>query len=167
MPKKLSLVKAVLVALVTAGLVMAVGIWWTRRSMNVDVAASASTKPSAKPVVSASGSINILGPGSAKPSASTATSAAPSASAVASEQEGDGSELPATLGYLEVNFNGEQGGEVYVHGKLYGPVGKKLRVPCKRPGFVRIGKLPGPRWLSKGKPVSIKCQATTTTSFTP
>lgn len=172
--KKLSMGKAVLVTIVTAVLVMGVGIWWTRRGMDVDVG-SDPPAGSAKPTSSAVR--NLLAPSStasaaksAAPSASASSSAAPSASALEVPppgQEGDGSELPTNLGYLKVNFNGEQGGEVYVHGKSYGPVGQLLRVPCDRPGYVRIGKMPGPRWLSQGKPVTIKCQATTTTGFSP
>ena len=74
---------------------------------------------------------------------------------------GDAVDLPADMGYLLVLFNGEQGGSVFFNRRMIGPVGKRLRVSCKEAKWMRIGKMPGPRWLSKGTTVRIKCQGLT------
>ena len=65
------------------------------------------------------------------------------------------------MGYLLVHFNGEQGGAVFFQNRMIGPVGQKLKVPCTAAKWLRVGKLPGPRWLSKGGTVRIQCQALT------
>jgi len=175
----LSIGKAIGIAVLTAVIVMAVGIWWSRQQLDVPV-------PTAAPSAAPSASTTTRGPttrasqtpvttrSSAAPIASTSavpsaepSAAEPPADPASSDEGGDGSELPPTLGYLQVKFNGEQGGEVFVFAKSYGPVGQKLKVPCNRPAFVRIGKTPGPRWITKGKTVSIACQKVTVTFISP
>ena len=45
-------------------------------------------------------------------------------------------------------------------GKKHGAPGEKLDVPCGRT-FVRVGKAPGPSWLSAGTGLKVECQSVT------
>ena len=76
----------------------------------------------------------------------------------------DGSNLPANRGYLVVRFDGPPEARVYLNGKAAGPVGDRLEVACGRV-FVRVGKEPGPSWLSKGAAAAIGCQSVTELTF--
>jgi hypothetical protein len=77
-----------------------------------------------------------------------------------------GADLAANRGYLVVRFPAD--GNVYITITEYGPVNTKLEVPCGS-RFVRVGtgKKPQTKWLSKGQPVAVKCQAVTTVELKP
>jgi hypothetical protein len=132
--------------------------------------AAGSAEPSAAPVAS------VAAETSAKAAASAAlpppVAAAPTAPPAAPPEKGPaatgkGSDLPPDQGYLEVLFNGEHGGIVFFKRKMMGPVGQAIKVPCKDPHWVRIGKMPGPRWLSKGTTIRVKCQGLTKKFVSP
>jgi hypothetical protein len=104
-------------------------------------------------------------------SGSAALSASASLSASATPGDDDAASLPANLGLLEIRFNGEQGGKVYVGLRAIGPASGKLKVSCGKSMFMRIGKLaPGakfPRWISERTTVIPKCQKVTAAAFRP
>jgi hypothetical protein len=160
----LSLGKAALIALGTALLVLAVGLWWTRRQVSL------TEVPVAEPR-SATASASVSAPPSAStPAASATASAAASATATAATDEDarDGSELAPGLGLLKVTFTGppDPDAVVYQYSKPLGPVGKKIEVPCGQL-FLRVGKAPGPSWLSKGAGVVVRCRAVNELTLAP
>jgi len=122
-------------------------------------AAGGSAAASATPTVSATASAaaTVSATASAAP---TAASTPPEEPAKVDDEGGDGADLPSDAGLLRVSFAGPPEAQVYWRGKAVGAVGRKLKVPCGL-AFVRVGKTPGPEWLSKGKSVAIKCQAVT------
>ena len=73
----------------------------------------------------------------------------------------------AQLGILIVRFTGSDGARVYRKGRDVGPVNGKIRLPCHQPAFVRVGKEPGPTWLSAGRTVQLACQAQTEVDMSP
>ncbi|MBN4059233.1 hypothetical protein JYT22_01115, partial [Endomicrobium sp. AH-315-J14] len=168
--KPLSWGAMILLTLLTAALVMAVGIWLTRRQMRITgpPPAAATASASSKSATSQSASATTkatppTGTASAKatPSATATASATASASAAPAADDGrDGSALPPKMGYLKVNFTGPPGGAIYLRGKRLGAVAEKIETKCGF-AFIRVGKEPGPQWLSAGVSVAIKCQAVT------
>ena len=70
------------------------------------------------------------------------------------------------MGLVRVTFPQAPDAKVYVYGKDYGAVGEKLQVPCGR-SFLRVGKLPGPAWLSQGSSVLVQCRAVTEVTLQP
>jgi eukaryotic-like serine/threonine-protein kinase len=78
----------------------------------------------------------------------------------------DGKELPANRGLLRVTFDAPPDAQVYLLGKPVGQVGQKIDVPCGR-SFIRVGKMPGPMWLSQGQSVYIQCRLVTDVSLPP
>jgi hypothetical protein len=135
------------VSAVTATVVVTVAlVFFVRR----DKTAGSSTAPSA----------SALAPSSTAPVAVTTASvpAPPLASAV----EPSAADLPYGYGYLTVvtpaNAN------IYLSGKLAGPVNKPLKVRCGQ-WFIRLatpqegGRYPD--WVSKGETALVPCQAST------
>jgi len=77
--------------------------------------------------------------------------------------ETDGNDLLSYRGYLTVRSSKKA--DVYVQGKMVGQTNDKLTVRCG-PRNVRIADA-GPKWLSAGRHVQIKCMAATTVSIDP
>jgi hypothetical protein len=102
---------------------------------------------------------------SAAPSPSASASVASSAAAPPDDGK-TGTDLPFTMGYLRVAHQGTPAAKVYLFGKDIGAVNKKLKVPCTRPAFVRVG-VPGTpiKWVSRGRTVIFKCRALTEAPF--
>jgi hypothetical protein len=102
------------------------------------------------------------------PTASAAASVAPTAQPAA---DGDGSNLPATKGYLLVESSSQLG--VYAMGRFIGLTGQKLEVDCG-PKFLRLGPPPAAGapatavntvWASEGKSTVVACKAVTKVSI--
>ncbi len=182
-PKKkpISMLKAIALTFIVACIVMAIGVWLSQSqddqplpgpSASPSLATAGPTRPkrTIKPLASIAPSTKSGSASGATTMSSSASAASASASAAptaAASAGGDGSNLPPTKGYLIVSFNGEQGGQVYFYTRAIGPVGAKLEVACEKPTFVRIGKLPGPRWLSQGRPLRVACQSVTEVAMKP
>lgn len=178
-PKPLSLLQAALVSLATAVVVMVAGIWLTRWQAGAgDEVVLGASSPASKgePVAAVSGATTAGGAApsaraTAPPTTAPATSApappVPAASAAPTAAGGpDPATLPPDMGLLLVVFSGPPEALVYLKGKSVGPVGRPVQTKC---GFnnVRVGKEPGPVYLSEGKPVSVKCQALTEVVMSP
>ena len=179
--KPLSLGKAALIAIVTAIVVMVVGLWWTRRQVsltNLAPAESATVTASAGASASASGSERVApsaeppsataaasGTASAEPSA-TPSAAATTANSAPEDDPRDGKTLPQNRGLLRVSAETPPDAQVFMMGKPVGPVGKKLEVACGRT-FLRVGqpppegKLTPPTWLTQGQSVYVQCRMVT------
>ncbi len=134
------------------------------------VARTATAKPTAKPTapITATAAATATASATASASATATTSATTSASATAESSATppagasvDAAKLPPNVGLLKVNFVGPSGGKVYLFAQSFGNVGVPLKVPCGGGKFVRVGRPPGPTWLSGGQSVFIKCQALT------
>jgi hypothetical protein len=169
---------------VTAIVVMAVGVWWTRRQVSLaDVApaepptasarasASASARASERPDAAAEAPSPDPGAsGAAAPapsgSASVSASASASGAAAAAEDPRDGKALPPNRGLLRVRFESAPDAQVFMPDKPVGAVGQKLDVPCGR-SFVRVGRVPGPKWLSQGQSVYVQCRLVTDITLPP
>jgi hypothetical protein len=159
--------QAALIALLTAVVVAAAGVWLARQQLTVaapdpgepaEPPATATVEATAAPSVVPSATASAAA--SASASASADSGALPTASASASADGRDGSELPPSRGYLIVHFPTVPEGQVYLLGKKFGAPGQKLDVPCGRT-FVRVGKAPGPSWLSTGVGLKVECQSVT------
>ncbi len=124
----------------------------TKTLASASAALSASTSASAGPSPSVSASVAA--------SATTAPAAAPP------DDGKTGTDLPFTMGYLRVAHHGTPAAKVYLFGKDIGVVNQKLKVPCTRPAFVRVG-VPGMpiKWVSRGRTVIFKCRALTEAPF--
>ncbi len=71
------------------------------------------------------------------------------------------------FGLLLVRFKGPAGARVYASGKDVGPVNSKISLPCHKPAVIRIGKTPGPTWLSAARTVQLACKAQTVLDLSP
>ncbi|MBW2529253.1 MAG: hypothetical protein JRI23_34070, partial [Deltaproteobacteria bacterium] len=155
--------QAVVIALLTAVIVATVGVLVARWQLSVPATAADDGVPSAEPSTSAAETATSRSSSapsaSAGPTASTSVTATASAAAPTADGR-DGSELPANRGYLIVHFDGPTDGQVFLSGKKHGVPDQKLDVPCGRT-FVRVGKLPGPQWLSLGAGLEVVCQSVT------
>jgi hypothetical protein len=100
------------------------------------------------------------------PSGSASVSASASASAAAAEDPRDGKALPPNRGLLRVRFESAPDAQVFMPDKPVGAVGQKLDVPCGR-SFVRVGRVPGPKWLSQGQSVYVQCRLVTDITLPP
>ena len=144
--RSLSAMGAMLVSAVTALVVVSLALYaFVRRE-----------RPSASPT-SASASAPSL---AAAPPVASATAPAPASPSVSAST--NAADLPYGYGYLTVvspaNAN------VFVSGKLAGPVNKPLKVRCGR-WFIRLAApLEGryPEWVSPGETVLVACQEATT-----
>jgi hypothetical protein len=76
----------------------------------------------------------------------------------------DGSGLPPKRGYLWVRSSAQS--VVFVNGISTGATNSRLEVPCGW-RFVRLGREPGPTWLSPGQTVDVTCQGFTTVTIQP
>ena len=70
----------------------------------------------------------------------------------------DGSALDPRKGHLIVDS--EDTADVWVHGQKTGATNSQLTVTCGQ-RWVRLGRLPGPAWISPGQSALVKCQGTT------
>ncbi|MEZ4231004.1 MAG: hypothetical protein R3B89_17650 [Polyangiaceae bacterium] len=58
--------------------------------------------------------------------------------------------------------------DVWVHGIKIGPTNEKLKLPCtKGLRFTRLGKDPGPAWISKAVSIKIPCGSVTQLELEP
>lgn len=79
----------------------------------------------------------------------------------------DASTLPPTMGWLTVSF--AESANVYLNGKLVGPVNQPNRVACGR-FFVRVGvpdRSGTPRWLAPGAGVLVPCRGSVAVDAKP
>lgn len=127
----------------------------------------------ALPATADASATKTLASASAAPTPSASAGPGPSASAsvassaaVPPDDGQTGTDLPFTMGYLRVAHQGTPAAKVYLFGKDIGAVNKKLKVPCTRPAFVRVG-VPGTpiKWVSRGRTVIFKCRALTEAPF--
>ncbi len=145
--RSLSTFGTMLVSAFTATVVVSVALYaFVRRDKGPAAAASASAATAITP------------PPSAPPTLVPAA-ASPSSSAIAGSNASD---LPYGYGYLTVASPANA--NVYVSGKLAGPVNKPLKVRCGR-WFIRLaapqegGRYP--EWVSGGETVVVACQEST------
>jgi CheY-like chemotaxis protein len=131
---------------------------------SVEAPASASAEPSEPPAAEA-------GTPAAGGEAPEAGGEAPAAEAGAALPEvdmgegGDGSELSWDQGFLVVRSTSTA--DVYATGFKLGATNKKNKSKCGLK-FVRLGTgSDPPKWLTKGKTVDVKCQATTSIDLEP
>ena len=147
--RSLSTFGAIIVSAFTATAVVSVALYlFTHRDKGTAGAASASASAAPAP----------------PPSAVRTAAPAPSASASAGANPAD---LPYGFGYLTVASPAKA--NVYVSGKLAGPVNKALKVRCGR-WFIRLaapqeGRYP--EWVSKGETVVVACQDSTRLDMGP
>ncbi len=147
-----STVGTVVLSALTASIVVALALYllWSPSRSGTQPAASGSA--SSGPLATSSAT-----------SAPAAASAAPSASAPASASAAPGepnvSELPYGFGYLTVTSPAQA--NVYIFGKLLGPVNQALRTRCGK-FFMRLAAPndggPFPEWVSAGQTIEVPCQ---------
>jgi hypothetical protein len=116
--------------------------------------ASAATSASAAPAASAS----------AAPTASVAPSTAPTTAPAA---DGDGTQLPATRGFIVVTS--AKPGSVFLTGRFVGATNTRLEVDCgakflrlAAPSAEGAARPAVPDWTSEGRSIGVACRAVTT-----
>jgi eukaryotic-like serine/threonine-protein kinase len=149
--RTLSAFGSAVVSAFTATLVVSVALYFfVRRDKGVAPSASASASALHAP---------------AAPPSPSSSAAAPASSGTASA--GNPADLPYGFGYLTVVSPASA--NVYVSGKLAGPVNTALRVRCGR-WFIRLaapqeGRYP--EWVSTGETVVVGCQESTRLEMSP
>lgn len=154
-----TIVNQLLVAGLTAALVVALGIIFLTRSD--DSQKTAAQPPAPKTAEAAAQPPPVVPP--APPPAPTNAAAAPPATTVANTpQMPDPSELSDQLGYLHVK--GPADADVYLSGVRKGRTNDTLLVPCGR-FFMRLAQQgvqgPYPEWLSRGETIFVACKSST------
>jgi len=150
--KPLSAMGTIVVSAVTATVVVAAGLYlYVHRG---------SASPPALAVPAPATAIAAPAPPPAATVAPAASSAASDASA-APAPSADPADLPYGYGYLTVVSPASA--NVYLSGKIAGPVNQALKVRCGR-WFVRLAAPPEsryPDWVSRGETVVVACQELT------
>jgi serine/threonine-protein kinase len=161
-PRTLSLLASIGLAAGTAAVVIFIGVFIAIRPNSSESTAPSATSPNAR-VESIAQKPPELAPLPPLPPPN-----APAASPAPAPSPAPGNAvLPVGYGHLTVTFPSE--GDVYVSGKLLGPVNQPLQVLCGR-WFVRVGTHKSgryPDWLTVGRTVSVPCQDATQISMAP
>jgi hypothetical protein len=148
--RSLSTMGAVVVSAVTATVVVSVALYFFAHRAPAPSPAASSSATAVPPPV---------------PLPTATAFAAPSAPASAA---GSATDLPYGYGYLTVRSPANA--NVYVSGKLAGPVNQPLKVRCGR-WFVRLAAPQEaghyPEWVSRGETVVVPCQESTKVEIGP
>jgi hypothetical protein len=162
----------VMLACLTAALVVAMGLLWLSRPNNglptdpPTVVVATTPPPTSAAVTPAPTTQPAPSPIATQPPRSTQEPAAKPAAAD-DPRTANAASMPETQGYLTVR--GPSGMEVYLNGIRRGPTHEPLLVACGR-FFLRLGQPnPGryPTWLGKGETVVIPCQRATVFTADP
>jgi hypothetical protein len=156
------LVNQLLVAGLTAALVVALGIiFLTRNEESRPVAAA----PVAPQTAAEQPAVQQQPPAQPLPAPIPTAAPAPPAPQTTpahTPQMPDPSELSDQLGYLQVK--GPDDADVYLSGRRKGPTNEPLLVPCGR-FFMRLARQgttgPFPEWLTRGETAFVACKSST------
>lgn len=153
------LVNQLLVAGLTAALVVALGIIFLTRGDEPRQAAAAPTPTQASEPPAQPQAIPQPLP---QPIPTAAPAPPPQTTPAHTPQMPDPSELSDQLGYLQVK--GPVDADVYLSGRRKGPTNEPLLVPCGR-FFMRLARQgtsgPFPEWLTRGETAFVACKSST------
>jgi len=153
------IINQLLVAGLTAALVVALGIIFLTRSDDGKAATAAAAPP---PAPTETAATKAAPPPVAVPAVPTPTPPAPATTPAHSPNMPDPSELSDQLGYLMVK--GPEEADVYLNGLRKGAANETLLVPCGR-FFMRLAQQgtrgPFPEWLTRGETAYVACKSST------
>jgi serine/threonine-protein kinase len=162
------LVNQLLVAGLTAALVVALGIIFLTRNDDTRTASAApAERPSSGEAPTVAQQPQQPPPPQPAPQPQPPAPASPATTPAHTPPMPDPSDLSDQLGYLQVK--GPIDADVYLSGKRKGPTNEALLVPCGR-FFMRLARQgeagPYPEWVNRGESIFVACKSATVLTAT-